>query len=108
DASPAGRGGVEHDKIHGGRGAAEGGGFVTGVMIIGGHGAEHRQIQMDASITSALGCWRFFPIREIVSPSIKISASKVSEAVMSVPFLINVVMVAALCIVGYFHFLYPQ
>src|SRR5919108_3936080 len=58
-----------------------------------------------ASITSALGCLRSFPMREIFSPSTKMSASNVSDAVMSVPFLIKVAVMLLLRLVCPFQFL---
>src|SRR6266511_5337175 len=61
-----------------------------------------------ASITSAFGCWRSLPMREIFSSSIKMSASKVSEAVMRVPFLIKIVIGKILYFIVCFNFLYSQ
>src|SRR3972149_4753860 len=61
-----------------------------------------------ASMISAFGSWRLFPICFIVSPSIKTSASKVSESVIKVPFLIKIAIRTLLCIVRCLKFFDSQ
>ncbi len=90
------------NEIHDGRRPAEGGGFVTGVVVVGGDRVEHRQVEMGVGIDAAgekefagdvddFGVGRGRAVEAaMVSPSIRRSAWRVSVSVTSVPPLSSV------------------